>query len=149
MDHRFGGGHELELEARHRVCLTGTPLENHLGELWSLFAFLSPGFLGDRQSFKQNWRTPIEKHADTDRRRLLARRIRPFLLRRTKAEVASDLPPKTEIIESIEMDSAQRDVYESIRLAMHGRVQAAIASKGLARSRIVVLEFPSYEAALA
>jgi SNF2 family DNA or RNA helicase len=130
----------FELEARHRLCLTGTPLENHLGEVWSLFAFLSPGFLGDRQSFKRQWRTPIEKRGDADRRRLLARRVRPFLLRRTKTEVATELPPKTEIVEQIEMEAAQRDFYESIRLSMHAKVQAAIAAKGLARSRIVVLD---------
>jgi len=128
------------LEARHRLCLTGTPLENHLGEVWSLFAFLSPGFLGDRQSFRRQWRTPIEKRGDAERRRLLARRIRPFLLRRTKSEVAAELPPKTEIVDPIEMDPAQRDLYESIRLSMHAKVQAAIAAKGLARSRIVVLD---------
>lgn len=128
------------LEARHRLCLTGTPLENHLGELWSLFAFLSPGFLGDKTGFKRMWRTPIEKRGDGERRRLLARRVRPFLLRRTKAEVASDLPPKTEIAEAVEMEPAQRDVYESIRLAMHAKVRAAIAERGLARSRIIVLD---------
>ena len=129
-----------ELEARHRVCLTGTPLENHLGEVWSLFEFLSPDFLGDRQSFKRYWRTPIEKKGDRERGRLLARRIRPFLLRRTKAEVAAELPPKTDIVEPIEMEPAQRDLYESIRLTMHAKVRAAIAAKGLARSRIIVLD---------
>ena len=128
------------LQSRHRVCLTGTPLENHLGEVWSLFAFLSPGFLGDQLSFKRNWRTPIEKQGNADRRRLLARRVRPFLLRRTKAEVATELPPKTEIIEPVEMEQAQRNIYESIRLSMHSRVREAIAAKGLARSRIVVLD---------
>jgi superfamily II DNA or RNA helicase len=128
------------LDARHRVCLTGTPLENHLGELWSLFAFLSPGFLGDRQSFHRRWRIPIEKKGDHQRRRLLARRVRPFLLRRAKSEVAADLPAKTEIVEPIEMDGRQREIYESIRLAMHDKVRQAIAAKGLARCRIVVLE---------
>ena len=130
----------FELEACHRLCLTGTPLENHLGEVWSLFTFLSPGFLSDRQSFKRHWRTPIEKRGDPERRRLLARRVRPFLLRRTKTEVATELPPKTEIVESIEMGAAQRDIYESIRLSTHTKVRAAIAAKGLARSRIVVLD---------
>jgi superfamily II DNA or RNA helicase len=128
------------LDARHRVCLTGTPLENHLGELWSLFAFLSPGLLGDRVSFTRSYRTPIEKQGDVERRRLLARRVRPFLLRRTKAEVAAELPPKSEIVERIEMEGAQRDLYESIRLAMHARVREAIAERGVARSRIVILD---------
>jgi superfamily II DNA or RNA helicase len=129
-----------EIEARHRICLTGTPLENNLGELWSLFDFLLPGFLGDRKNFQRQWRTPIEKHGDSARRRLLARRVRPFLLRRNKSEVAAELPPKTEMVETIPMDDGQRDLYESIRLAMHSKVRQAIAAKGLARSRIVVLD---------
>jgi hypothetical protein len=129
-----------QLDAGHRLCLTGTPLENHLGELWSLFAFLSPGFLGDRLSFNRRWRTPIEKKGDRERQRLLARRVRPFLLRRTKGEVAIDLPPKTEIVEPIEMEPEQRDLYESVRLAMHAKVREAIAAKGLARSHILFLD---------
>ncbi len=128
------------LEARHRFCLTGTPLENHLGELWSLFSVVSPGLLGDLPSFTQSFRTPIEKKGDSERGRLLAKRIKPFLLRRTKDEVARDLPPKTEIVERVEMEPAQRDIYESIRLSMHERVRAAIGSKGFARSRIIILD---------
>ncbi len=128
------------LKSPHRFCLTGTPLENHLGEVWSLFHFIAPGFLGDLKTFTRNWRTPIEKKGDTARARLLAGRIKPFLLRRTKEEVASDLPPKTVITERVEFTSGQRTIYESIRLAMHTRVQAAIAEKGLARSHIVILD---------
>jgi len=128
------------LDARHRLALSGTPLENHLGELWSLFDFVSPGFLGDRTSFVRNWRTPIEKKGDKERRATLARRVKPFLLRRTKAQVAADLPPKTEIIEHVELTDAQRDLYEGIRLAMHKKVREAIAAKGLKRSRIELLD---------
>ena len=130
----------LRLKARQRVCLSGTPLQNHLGELWSLFDFLAPGFLGNQRSFKSHYRTPIEKHGDADRQALLSRRIRPFMLRRTKEEVATELPPKTEIVESVEMESNQRAIYEGIRLSMHAKVQAAIASKGLARSGIIILD---------
>jgi len=129
-----------ELRARQRLCLTGTPVENHLGELWSLFSFLSPGFLGDRQRFNRTWRRPIETEGNEERRRQLARRVRPFLLRRTKAEVLTELPPKTEVVERVEMEPAQRDVYESVRLAMHERVRQAIAAQGLARSQIVLLD---------
>lgn len=128
------------LSARHRFCLSGTPLENNLAELWSLFSFACPGLLGERKAFARTWRTPIEKHGDAERSRLLARRIKPFLLRRTKEEVARDLPPKTEITEEVEMGEAQRALYESIRLAMHARVQEAIAAKGWERSRIVILD---------
>ncbi len=128
------------LDAKHRFCLTGTPLENHLGELWSLFSFASPGFLGDRTSFTRNWRSPIEKRGDTGRAKLLAKRVKPFMLRRTKAEVANDLPPKTEIMERIDMEAAQTAIYDSIRLSMHKKVRDAIAAKGFARSRIIILD---------
>ncbi|WP_395456426.1 SNF2-related protein [Azospirillum melinis] len=130
----------LALEARQRLCLTGTPVENSLDELWSLFAVAVPALLGERTGFRRQFRTPIEKHGDAERRRLLARRLRPFLLRRTKEEVAGDLPPKTEILETVEPDGGQRDLYETIRLAMDERVRAEIARKGLARSRITILD---------
>jgi len=130
----------LSLDARHRFCLTGTPLENNLGELWSLFSFACPGLLGDRKHFTTAWRSPIEKAGDAERGRMLARRIRPFMIRRTKEEVARDLPPKTEMVERIELATGQRDVYESIRLSMHERIRTAVAEKGWARSRIIVLD---------
>ena len=130
----------LRLKARQRLCLSGTPLQNHLGELWSLFDFLAPGFLGNQKLFKSRYRTPIEKHGDIERQSLLNRRIRPFMLRRTKEEVITELPPKTEIIEPVEMETNQRAIYEAIRLSMHAKVQAAIASKGLARSGIIILD---------
>ncbi len=128
------------LDARLRLCLSGTPLENHLGELWSLFDFLMPGFLGNRQQFGRRYRGPIEKAGDAERQALLARRVAPFLLRRTKAEVAADLPARTTITETIEMEAPQRAIYEGIRLAMHKRVRDAIAEHGLARSGIVILD---------
>ena len=130
----------LRLQARQRLCLSGTPLQNHLGELWSLFDFLTPGFLGSAQSFRSRYRTPIEKHGDVERQAMLGRRVRPFLLRRTKDEVVQELPPKTEITEQIELGSVQRAIYEGIRLAMHTRVQAAIAERGMARSGIIILD---------
>lgn len=129
-----------DLKSQHRLCLTGTPLENHLGELWSLFHFLMPGLLGDAATFRRVYRTPIEKHADTARRDSLVRRIRPFMLRRTKDEVATDLPPKTEIIRTIELDGAQRELYETVRVAMDQRIRNEIATRGLAQSQIIVLD---------
>lgn len=129
-----------QINARHRLCLTGTPMENHLGELWSLFYFLMPGFLGDQKKFNQIYRYPIEKFGDNDRRQNLARRVKPFMLRRTKSQVVSELPPKTEIIQSIELLPEQRALYESIRMTMHERVQQEIREKGLNRSHIVILD---------
>ena len=129
-----------QLGARQRLCLTGTPLENHLGELWSLFHFLMPGWLGSEQAFTRNYRVPIEKHADAERLALLRSRVRPFLLRRTKEQVARELPPKTEIIHWVELTQTQRDRYETLRLAMDRKVHAEIERQGLARSRIIILE---------
>lgn len=129
-----------QLKARHRLALSGTPLQNHLGELWSIFDFLAPGFLGGATEFRRRYRTPIEKHGDQPRQAALQRRVRPFLLRRTKAEVVRDLPPKTEIVEQVDLEPAQRAVYEGIRIAMHGKVRQAIAEKGLARSGIIILD---------
>src|SRR5208282_201897 len=120
--------------------LTGTPMENHLGELWSQFNFLLPGFLGDETRFRKLFRNPIEKGGDTERREVLARRIAPFVLRRRKEQVAAELPPKTEITHNVELSGAQRDLYETIRLAMHARVQAEVREKGLSRSHIIILD---------
>jgi superfamily II DNA or RNA helicase len=129
-----------DLKAKHRFCLTGTPMENHLGELWSIMSFANPGYLGDKAAFARQWRTPIEKRADAARAAVLARRVKPFLLRRTKAEVAAELPPKMEILETIVLEGGQRDLYDSIRLSMSAKVRRAIAARGLAKSHIVVLE---------
>jgi SNF2 family DNA or RNA helicase len=128
------------LQAEQRLCLTGTPLENHLGELWSLFHFLMPGWLGDEKSFARDYRQPIEKHGDALRLAQLNGRIRPFMLRRTKEQVASDLPPKTLITQWVELTDAQRDRYETLRLAMDSKVRAEVERQGLAGSQIVILE---------
>ena len=128
------------LKTRHRLCLTGTPLENHLGELWAQFDFLLPGFLGDAKSFTRIWRTPIEKQGDSLRRELLAKRLRPFILRRRKEQVAQELPPKTTILRTVELEGGQRDLYETVRSAMDARVREAIADLGLNRSQIVILD---------
>lgn len=128
------------LKADTRVCLTGTPIENHLGELWSIFHFLMPGLLGDRETFRRVFRNQIEKEGDAERQGLLAARVRPFLLRRTKEEVASELPPKTEVVREIDLTDLQRDLYESVRLAMHERVREEIRARGLAQSNIAILE---------
>jgi SNF2 family DNA or RNA helicase len=128
------------LNTRQRVALTGTPVENHLGELWSLFAFTEPAVLGERKAFNRNFRTPIEREQDPARSGVLGARIAPFVLRRLKQDVARELPPKTEIVRTVAFGIAQRDFYETIRAAMNERVRSAIAERGLARSSIVVLD---------
>ena len=132
--------HARELRARHRLCLTGTPLENHLGELWSLFDFLMPGMLSSASRFRTLFQLPIERHDDNEQREVLARRIRPFFLRRTKAEVAPELPPKTEMVRAVALDGAQLRLYERVRVAMHDKVRRALAAQGIEKSRIVVLD---------
>jgi superfamily II DNA or RNA helicase len=118
-----------ELNTRHRLCLSGTPMENHLGELWSLFHFLMPGFLGSQARFKELFRTPIEKLGSSERLDQLRRRVTPFMLRRAKSDVATDLPPKQ-----------TADLYETIRLTTEKAVREALANKGLAKSQIQILD---------
>jgi SNF2 family DNA or RNA helicase len=129
-----------EMQAGHRLCLTGTPMENHLGELWAQFDFLLPGFLGDQNHFVRNYRTPIERFGDDDKLRRLTRRTAPFMLRRTKELVASELPQKSELLRTVPIEGKQAALYESIRLTMEKKVREAIAKKGLARSHITILD---------
>ena len=128
-----------ECKARHRLCLTGTPLENHLGELWALFDLLLPGLLGNERQFRLYCRKPIENDGDEGSAERLRRRIRPFLLRRTKQAVAPELPSKTEILHTLELTETQRELYENIRRDMHRRVRAEVDDKGVARSGMVIL----------
>ncbi|MBK6998730.1 MAG: DEAD/DEAH box helicase [Rhodoferax sp.] len=129
-----------ELKTRNRLCLSGTPMENHLGEIWSLFHFLMPGFLGSQQRFTELFRKPIEKQGDTERLGQLRARVTPFMLRRTKALVASELPPKVETVMRVELVGKQADLYETIRLGMEKAVREALATKGLAKSHITILD---------
>ena len=130
----------LTLKAQHKLCLTGTPMENHLGEFWAQFNFLLPGFLGGQRQFTKLFRTPIEKHGEHERKQLLNQRIKPFILRRTKDKIATELPPKTEIIQKLRIEGQQAELYESVRLAMDSRLKDIIADKGLKRSQIEVLD---------
>ena len=129
-----------EMDARQRLALTGTPIENNLEELWAIYDWVVPGLLGNRKTFRQSFRHRIEQSGDASAGQRLATRIRPFLLRRTKEEVATDLPTKTEIEEVIRLEGRQRDLYETVRVAMDARVREAIARDGLAATRITVLD---------
>ena len=128
------------LSARHRLCLSGTPVENDLGELWSLFQFLMPGMLGDPQRFRDTFQAPIERKGAEERLDMLRERVSPYILRRNKEDVAKDLPPKTELVRAVELTGEQRDLYESIRVAAHARVRRTIAKKGISSSTIAILD---------
>ncbi|MGB5445045.1 MAG: DEAD/DEAH box helicase, partial [Psychromonas sp.] len=128
------------LNAKQRLCLTGTPMENHLGELWSLFDFLMPGFLGSYTTFNRFYRKGIESEGNEQVQAWLLQKIQPFLLRRTKDDVAKELPAKTEIIQNVILANDQRTLYESIRVTMEAKVRDLLKEKGLARSRIEFLD---------
>jgi len=128
------------LSARHRLCLTGTPLENHLGELWAQFDFLMPGFLGDARSFQRLWRKPIEVNGESLRAQLLSARVRPFILRRRKEDVATELPALTTVTRKIQLYGQQRDLYESVRVAADVQVRRVLQRRGFAGAQITVLD---------
>lgn len=128
------------LRCARKVALTGTPMENHLEELWCLMDLVVPGILGTRGRFNEAWRKPVETRGDTVRAMELGRRIAPFLLRRTKWQVASELPAKTEIVQMVELDGWQRDLYEAVRAAADRKVLSEIERVGIEKSGIVVLE---------
>ena len=122
------------LKARHRLALTGTPVENHIGELWSLFEFLNPGQLGSATRLR---RFLADGRGSAD---VVARAVRPYLLRRTKSEVLSDLPEKTEQTLFVELGETQRKVYDELRHHFRAELSGRIGRLGIGRSRIAVLE---------
>ena len=105
----------MQLQAEHRLILTGTPIQNHLGELWNLFQFINPGLLGSYEHFQQKFIQPIEQEHDKQRQLQLNRIVHPFMLRRTKQEVVEELPDKEEIIVPVELSEEGMAIYELIR----------------------------------
>ncbi len=105
----------MALDAGFRLITTGTPIENHLGELWNLFRFINPHLLGSWRRFQDRFAVPIERFGDKEAGERLRRLIRPFILRRTKSQVLDSLPPKTEITLSVELGEEERAFYESLR----------------------------------
>jgi len=134
-----------DLQADFRLALTGTPIENHLGELWAIFRLVTPGLLGSWDQFRERFAVPIERHHDRKRQAGLARVVRPFLLRRTKAEVAPELPARTEMNQTIELGPVERRLYEAARIeALESLAKSAAAETGTgggddAKQRIKIL----------
>ena len=128
-----------KLNARMRLCLSGTPIENNLFELWSLFEFLMPGFLGSQHSFQRGIIKPI-KDGDPETLEYLRARVRPFILRRTKAEVARDLPPKVESVTCCALEEAQAELYAAVARKLRDQVLADVDQKGLAKSQMSILD---------
>jgi SNF2 family DNA or RNA helicase len=126
------------LQSNHRLALSGTPIENHLGELWSLFEFLNPGMLGSASVFKLTGTTA--RNPDEETRKLLAQALRPFILRRTKDQVAKDLPPKLEQTLFCELEPAQRKLYDDLREHYRNTLLGRIEREGIAKAKIQILE---------
>jgi superfamily II DNA or RNA helicase len=127
------------IRSRHRIVLTGTPMENSVLDLWSIFDFLMPGYLGTAKDFRERYELPIAKEKDAAAQTRLARRLKPFLLRRLKREVAADLPARLEQISYCELTPEQRGVYQQVIEASRKEVLEAVGEQGIARSRMVVL----------
>ncbi len=127
------------VRSAHRLVLTGTPLENSVLDLWSIFDFLMPGYLGAAKDFRERYELPISRDRNQEAQARLARRLRPFLLRRLKKDVAADLPAKLEQVSFCELTPAQRGVYQQLIEATRKEVLDAVGSQGLARSRMLVL----------
>nr|WP_241758021.1 DEAD/DEAH box helicase [Myxococcus landrumus] len=127
------------LPSETRLALTGTPLENRLSELWSIFDFLMPGFLGSADSFGDRYEQPIQVANDASARDRLRRRIQPFILRRLKTEVAKDLPPKTESVAWCEMEPGQAALYREVMEESRRKVNESIEKVGFKRSRVSIL----------
>lgn len=127
------------VRAQHRLVLTGTPLENSVLDLWSIFDFLMPGYLGTAQDFRERYELPIAKEKNVEAQARLARRLRPFLLRRLKKDVAADLPAKLEQVSFCELTPDQRSVYQQVIEASRKEVLEAVGAQGIAKSRMVVL----------
>jgi superfamily II DNA or RNA helicase len=126
------------LQADHRLALSGTPIENHLGELWSLFEFLNPGMLGTASVFKMT--QGAARDPDEHTRKVLAQALRPFLLRRTKEQVVRELPPKVEQTLYCELDTRQRRLYDQLRDHYRTTLLRRVETGGIGRAKIQILE---------
>ena len=126
------------LRGNHRLALSGTPVENHLGELWSLFEFLNPGMLGEARLMQMSG--GMARNPSEDARKLLAQALRPFILRRTKQQVARELPEKTEQTIFCELEPPQRKLYEELRQHYRASLLEKVKTQGLGRTKMHVLE---------
>ena len=130
----------VQLKAKHRLVLTGTPIENSLSDLWSQMNFLNPGLLGSQNFFQKVFITPIEKIADQKQQEQLQLIIRPFILRRKKDEVAKDLPPLTEQVIFCKMADEQEKMYEEEKSVIRNAILENIEKQGMKKSAIIVLQ---------
>lgn len=129
-----------QLKSRHRLILTGTPLENSTMDLWSQMHFINPGLLGDAKYFKDQFQIPIEKKGDLDKTKRLNAIVKPFVLRRQKSQVAKDLPEKFENIKYSQMSEAQEAYYEEVKSGFRNEIMGAMGKKGAKKSNLLLLQ---------
>ena len=127
------------LQAQQRLALTGTPLENGIADIWSLYDFLMPGFLGGYEHFRTGFEVPIMQEHDREKLQLLARRISPFVLRRMKQDVISEIPEKIEQVSFCELEPAQAKVYAEMADRARSSALAAVKRRGFRQSRMLIL----------
>ncbi len=128
------------LQARHKLVMTGTPVENNTFDLWSQFAFLNPGLLGSLDYFKHEFASPVEKNGSDDTLQSLRKLVYPFILRRTKEQVAPELPPRTERVLYVDLEPAQRKLYEHTRTYYRKSLMGLIEEEGMDQARMKILE---------
>ena len=128
------------LQSRNKLAMTGTPIENNTFDLYAQLSFTSPGLLGGMSSFKNNFSVPIDNKGDIEASKLLRKLIHPFILRRTKEQVAKDLPKKTETIIYCEMGKTQRRLYEKLKNKIRKDIEEAIEEKGINQSKFQMLD---------
>jgi non-specific serine/threonine protein kinase len=128
------------LNAKHRLCMSGTPLQNNTFDIFAQMNFLNPGLLGTMEFFRQEFSIPIDKFAEEDRKEHLRKILYPFILRRTKEQVAKDLPEKQEMVLFCEMEDEQRKIYDAYRNDYRNQILGTIESQGIQRSQLTILQ---------
>ena len=128
------------LTAKNRVCMSGTPLQNNTFDIFAQMNFLNPGLLGSMEFFRNEFATPIDKFGEAEQKEHLRKLLYPFILRRTKEQVAKDLPEKTETILFCEMDKEQREIYDAYRNSYRDKIMGAIDQQGIDKSQLTILQ---------
>ncbi|MES1218172.1 MAG: DEAD/DEAH box helicase, partial [Bacteroidota bacterium] len=128
------------LNAKHRRCMSGTPLQNNTFDIFAQMNFLNPGMLGTTEFFRQEFAIPVDKFGEQDRKEHLKKILYPFILRRTKEQVAKDLPEKQEMILFCEMEDEQRQIYDAYRNDFRNQILGTIEAQGIQRSQLTILQ---------
>ena len=128
------------LISKNRLCMSGTPLQNNTFDIYAQMNFLNPGMLGSVEYFRNEFATPIDKFGEQDRKEHLKKLLYPFILRRTKEQVAKDLPEKTETILFCEMQAEQREIYEAFRMDYRNKILGVINEQGIQKSQLTILQ---------